>query len=80
MRTCSWSRSAAGRSNVDETMMRAVNTEARTEPITVCGAVKAVDTSDSDNGRGVTWAEMMEKLRDAFAMFQLPMAGLAECP
>jgi 5-methylthioadenosine/S-adenosylhomocysteine deaminase len=64
----------------DEAMMKAVNPSARTEPITVCGAVKAVDTSDSDNGKGITWADTMKNLQGAFAMFQLPMAGLAECP
>jgi 5-methylthioadenosine/S-adenosylhomocysteine deaminase len=64
----------------DQTMMKAVNPAARAEPITVCGAVKAVDTSDSDNGKGTTWADTMKNLRGAFAMFQLPMAGLAECP
>ncbi len=64
----------------DEAMMKAVNPAARAEPITVCGAVKSVDTSDSDNGKGTTWAETLKKLQGAFAMFQLPMAGLAECP
>ena len=41
---------------------------------------KGVDTSDSDNGAGVTWADTMKNLTAAFNSLQVPMAGLAECP
>jgi 5-methylthioadenosine/S-adenosylhomocysteine deaminase len=64
----------------DETMMKAVNPSAKPEAITVCGATKAVDMSDSDDGKGVSFADTMKNLRAAFSAFQLPMAGLAECP
>lgn len=63
----------------DETMMKAVNPSAKLESISVCGALKAVDLSDSDDGKGVSFADTMKNLRAAFGAFQLPMAGLAEC-
>jgi cytosine/adenosine deaminase-related metal-dependent hydrolase len=62
------------------TMMKTVNPSAKVEAITVCGAAKSVDMSDSDDGKGVSFAETMRNLRAAFGAFQLPMAGLAECP
>lgn len=60
----------------DAEMMRSVSPSARVESLSVCGAQKGVDTSDS----GATWAETMKNLSAAFASFSLPMAGLAECP
>ena len=64
----------------DATMMKAVNPSATLEAMTVCGAVKALDMSDSDDGKGVSFADTMKNLGAAFRAFQLPMAGLAECP
>ena len=64
----------------DETMMKAINPNARVESISVCGASKAVDMSDSDDGKGISFADTKKNLIAAFRMFALPMAGLAECP
>ena len=64
----------------DATMMTTINPSARVETISVCGVAKAVDMSDSDNGKGVSFADTMKNLDAAFRMFGLPMAGLAECP
>ncbi len=64
----------------DETMMKTINPSARVETISVCGATKAVDMSDSDNGKGVSFTDTMKNLELAFGLFGLPMAGLAECP
>jgi 5-methylthioadenosine/S-adenosylhomocysteine deaminase len=63
----------------DATMMKTINPNARVESITVCGAAKAVDMSDSDDGKGITFADTMKTLTAAFHAFALPMAGLAEC-
>lgn len=63
----------------DGAMMKSVNPSAPIEPIDVCGATKAVDMSDSDGGKGVSFADTMKNLRAAFHLFDLPMAGLAEC-
>jgi hypothetical protein len=63
----------------DAALMLRVRPNARVEPLTVCGFAKAVDTSDSDNGAGVTWADTMKNLTAAFGSIQVPMAGLAEC-
>ncbi len=64
----------------DAAMIKLINPSARIEPITVCGAAKAVDMSDSDNGRGISYAVTIRNLNAAFAKYSLPMAGLAECP
>lgn len=64
----------------EETAMKAINPSSRIEAISVCGTSKAVDMSDSDNGKGVSFAETMKNLDAAFRAFGLPMAGLAECP
>jgi cytosine/adenosine deaminase-related metal-dependent hydrolase len=64
----------------DETMMKAVHPDGIFEALTVCGARKAVDMSDSDGGKGISWADTIKNLTAAFAVHQLPMAGLAECP
>ena len=63
----------------DAALMQRVNPSARAEPLTVYGFTKAVDTSDSDNGAGVTWADTMKNLTAAFSSIQVPLAGLAEC-
>lgn len=63
----------------ESTMMKSVNPSAPLETISVCGVQKAVDMSDSDGGKGVSFAETMKNLRAAFHAFDLPMAGLAEC-
>lgn len=60
----------------DEQTMREVNPQARVETLSVCGAQKAVDTSEN----GPAWADTMKSLKAAFASLSLPMAGLAECP
>jgi len=60
----------------DAEMMRNVNPNARVESLSVCGAQKGVDTSETST----TWADTMKNLDTAFASFSLPMAGLAECP
>ena len=64
----------------DEATMRRVNPAGRFETVDVCGATKAVDLSDSDNGKGTSWEETLMNLAAAFGTYQLPMAGLAECP
>ncbi len=63
----------------DADLIKLVNPSARVETLTVCGAAKGVDTSDSDNSAGVTWADTMKNLTTAFSSIQVPMAGLAEC-
>jgi 5-methylthioadenosine/S-adenosylhomocysteine deaminase len=64
----------------DATMMKTIHPAARVETITVCGASKAVDMSDSDNGKGTSFADTQKNLATAFRAFGLPLAGLAECP
>lgn len=64
----------------DETTMKSISPSSRLETISVCGVSKAVDMSDSDNGKGVSFADTMKNLDAAFRAFGLPMAGLAECP
>lgn len=64
----------------DATMMKTINPSARVETISVCGTAKAVDMSDSDDGKGVSFGETVRNLEKAFRAFGLPMAGLAECP
>ena len=64
----------------EATMMKAINPSSNPEVVTVCGASKALDMSDSDDGRGVSFADTMKNLRAAFGAFQLSMADLAECP
>lgn len=63
----------------DAATMQAINANARIEAITVCGAPKAVDMSDSEDGRGVSFAETMRNLQAAFKTYGLPMGDLAEC-
>ncbi|HYC62413.1 MAG TPA: amidohydrolase family protein [Thermoanaerobaculia bacterium] len=63
----------------DPAMMKSVNPSAPVETLTLCGATKAVDMSDSDDGKGISFADTMKNLRAAFHAFDLPMAGLAEC-
>jgi cytosine/adenosine deaminase-related metal-dependent hydrolase len=63
----------------DETLMTTINPNARVEPMFVCGVSKAVDMSDSDGGKGITFADTVKNLATAFHTFAIPMAGLAEC-
>jgi cytosine/adenosine deaminase-related metal-dependent hydrolase len=63
----------------DETLMTTINPSARVEPMFVCGVSKAVDMSDSDGGKGITFAVTVKNLATAFHTFAIPMAGLAEC-
>jgi cytosine/adenosine deaminase-related metal-dependent hydrolase len=64
----------------DATLMKTIHPAARVETITVCGASKGVDMSDSDNGKGISFAETVKNVEAAFRAFSLSMAGLAECP
>jgi 5-methylthioadenosine/S-adenosylhomocysteine deaminase len=64
----------------DAAMMRAINPASRVEPMTLCGVERAVDMSDSDDGKGVSFADTLKNLYAAFWAFQLPMTGLADCP
>ena len=63
----------------DETLMKTINPSARVEPMFVCGVSKAVDMSDSDGGKGITFADTVKNLATAFHTFAIPMGGLAEC-
>jgi len=60
----------------DIAMMRKVNPSAALEAVTVCGVQKALDMSDSDDGKGVSFTDTLKHLDDAFNLFQLPMADL----
>lgn len=60
----------------DEALMKKVSPAARPEAISVCGAAKAVDMSNSEGG--VSFATTMDSIGKAFAFYQLPMAGLCE--
>jgi len=60
----------------DATLMMKVSPAAKPEAITVCGAAKAVDMSNSEGG--VSFAQTMDAVGNAFAFYQLPMAGLCE--
>lgn len=60
----------------DAALMTSVNPNAAPEPVTVCGAAKAVDMSNSEGA--VSFAKTVESLRAAFAKYQLPMAGLCD--
>ena len=64
----------------DATVMKSINPSAHVETVSVCGVSKAVDMSDSDNGKGISFADTMKNLTAAFHAFGLPMAGLADCP
>lgn len=62
----------------DAALLQKVNPSAKLEPVQVCGAEKALDMSDSDGGKGISFADTMKNLAAAFRMFQLPMAGLCQ--
>ena len=65
----------------DAALLAKVNPSAKTEPLTVCGAAKVIDMSDSDNGKGVTWAETRAALTSAMGklMPPVPPAELVDC-
>jgi 5-methylthioadenosine/S-adenosylhomocysteine deaminase len=62
----------------DRALMKKVNPSAKLEPARVCGAEKAFDMSDSDNGRGISFATTMKNLEAAFGLFQVPMSDLCQ--
>lgn len=63
----------------DAAFMTAINPAARIEPLTVCGASKAVDMSNSDNGKGTSFAATMTTLEAAFTKASAPLARLDTC-
>jgi adenine deaminase len=62
----------------DGALLQKVSPSAKLETVQVCGAEKALDMSDSDGGKGISFAETMKNLDAAFHRFQLPMAGLCQ--
>jgi 5-methylthioadenosine/S-adenosylhomocysteine deaminase len=62
----------------DRELMQRVNPAAKLEPVRVCGAEKALDMSDSDNGKGISFAGTMKNLAAAFDLFQVPMSDLCQ--
>jgi 5-methylthioadenosine/S-adenosylhomocysteine deaminase len=65
----------------DAALLAKVNPAAKTEPLTVCGAAKAIDMSDSDDGKGITWAETRAALTTAMGKLTPPvaLAELVDC-
>ena len=65
----------------DEALVKKVNPNAKTETLSICGATKAVDMSDSDGGEGVSWAETQRRLTEAMGKLKKPikLADLDEC-
>lgn len=57
----------------DVKLLSAVNPSAKPEIVTLCSAPKALDLSE-----GVSFADTMKHLEDAFRLFQIPLSGL--CP
>jgi hypothetical protein len=60
----------------DLEVMQKVNPSAKLEKVLVCGARKAVDMSDSDNGKGISFADTLSNLSAAFDSVQIPMSDL----
>ena len=63
----------------DAALMTAIAPAARLEPLTVCGASKAVDMSNSDDGKGISFAATMTALEAAFTKAGAPLARLDTC-
>jgi len=65
----------------DAALLTKVNPSAKTEPLTVCGAAKVIDMSDSDDGKGVTWADTRAALTGAMSKLAPPvtLAELVDC-
>lgn len=65
----------------DAALLTRVNPSAKTEPLTVCGAAKVIDMSDSDDGKGVTWADTRAALTSAMSKLTPPvaLAELVDC-
>lgn len=65
----------------DAALLKKVNPAAKTEPLTVCGAAKVIDMSDSDDGKGVSWADTQAALTGAMGKLTPPvtLAALADC-
>jgi cytosine/adenosine deaminase-related metal-dependent hydrolase len=63
----------------DATLMTAIQPKAKLEAISVCGVMKSVDMSDSDNGKGTSFATTMTTLENAFKTAKIPLAGLDQC-
>lgn len=65
----------------DAALLTKVNPTAKAEPLTVCGAAKVIDMSDSDDGKGVTWAETRAALTAAMGKLTppVPLAELVDC-
>ena len=61
----------------DAALLTRVNPAAKTEPLTICGAPKVVDMSDSDDGKGITWAATKAAL--TAAMGSIKLAELVDC-
>jgi len=58
----------------DESLMRKVNPPAKLESVLVCGVPKTLDMSDSDDGKGITFASTLQRLGDVFNFFKLPLS------
>ncbi len=61
----------------DAALLTKVNPSAKTEPLTICGAAKAIDMSDSDEGKGVSLAATRSTLQAAMGTIKL--SELADC-
>ncbi|MEK6375817.1 MAG: amidohydrolase family protein [Acidobacteriota bacterium] len=65
----------------DAALLTKINPAAKTETLTVCGAAKVIDMSDSDDGKGVSWADTSTALTGAMGKLTPPvtLAGLVDC-
>jgi 5-methylthioadenosine/S-adenosylhomocysteine deaminase len=65
----------------DAALLKKVNPAAKTEPLTVCGAAKVIDMSDSDDGKGISWADTRAALTGAMGKLTPPitLAELVDC-
>ncbi len=65
----------------DAALLTKVNPAAKTEPLTVCGAAKVIDMSDSDDGKGISWADTRAALTGAMGKLTPPvtLAELVDC-
>jgi 5-methylthioadenosine/S-adenosylhomocysteine deaminase len=61
----------------DAALLTKVNPSAKTEPLTICGAAKVIDMSDSDDGKGVSLAATRATLQAAMGTIKL--SQLADC-
>ncbi|HEV8658465.1 MAG TPA: amidohydrolase family protein [Thermoanaerobaculia bacterium] len=65
----------------DEKLVSAINPSANIEVVKdVCGRPKALDMTDSDNGKGTSFSDTINTLTSEFAKVNVPLAAVTECP